>query len=55
MNRRPDVIRVLVMMFAIGLLISGLTSLAASEEPRLTSGAMPEATLSQNASGRVLN
>lgn len=55
MNRRPDVIRVLVTVFAIGLLISGPTSLAASEEPRLTSGAVQEATLGQNASGRVLN
>lgn len=31
MNRRPDVIRTLVMVFAVGLLISGITSLAASD------------------------
>ena len=31
MNRRPDVIRTLVMVFAVGLLISGITSLAAPD------------------------
>lgn len=55
MNRRPDVIRVLVMVFAFGLLVSGLTSLAASDEPRLTSGAMQEAPPSQSTSGRAIN
>ncbi|WP_179105625.1 hypothetical protein [Vreelandella utahensis] len=56
MNRRPDVIRVLVVVFATGLLVSGLTSLAASDEPRLTSGAAQEATLThQGASGRAIN
>lgn len=38
MNRRPDVIRTLVMVFAVGLLISGITSLAASD-----SGSSPSA------------
>lgn len=55
MNHQPDVIRVLMTVFVIGLLISGLTSLAASEEPRLTSGAAPDTTLSQSATGRVIN
>lgn len=31
MNRKPDVIRALVVVFAVGLLISGITTLAASE------------------------
>ena len=31
MNRRPDVIRALVMVFAVGLLISGITSLASPD------------------------
>lgn len=56
MNRRPDVIRVLVVVFATGLLLSGLTSLAVSDEPRLTSEAIQEATLNhQSASGRAIN
>lgn len=55
MNRQPDVIRVLVTVFAIGLLISGITSLAASEEPRLTSGAVQESTANQNTTGRIIN
>lgn len=55
MNRQPDVIRVLVMVFAIGLLISGLTSLATSEETGLTSGAAQEAALTQSTTGRAIN
>ncbi|MGM0451478.1 MAG: hypothetical protein ACQERE_11650 [Pseudomonadota bacterium] len=55
MNRQPDVIRVLVTVFVIGLLISGITSLAASEEPRLTSGAVQESAQSQDATGRIIN
>lgn len=56
MNRRPDVIRVLVVVFATGLLVSGLTSLAVSDEPRLTSGAIQEATLTdQSTTGRAIN
>lgn len=31
MNRKPDVIRVLVIVFAVGLVVSGITSLAASD------------------------
>ncbi len=31
MNRKPDVIRALVVVFAVGLMISGLTTLAASD------------------------
>ncbi len=31
MSRKPDVIRALVVVFAVGLLISGITTLAASE------------------------
>lgn len=56
MNRRPDVIRVLVAVFTIGLLISGLTSMAASGESSLTSGAAQEAMLSQgDATDRAIN
>ena len=32
MNRRPDVIRILVIVFTAGLLVSGLNSLAASDD-----------------------
>lgn len=39
MNRRPDVIRTLVMVFAVGLLISGITSLAASDNGSTPSAA----------------
>lgn len=39
MNRRPDVIRTLVMVFAVGLLISGITSLAASDNGSAPSAA----------------
>lgn len=31
MNRKPDVIRALVVVFSVGLMISGLTTLAASD------------------------
>lgn len=57
MNRQPDVIRVLVVVFAIGLLVSGLTSLAVSEEPRLTSDAAREVILGQGqeAEDRAVN
>ncbi|MEQ6885485.1 hypothetical protein [Salicola sp. Rm-C-2C1-2] len=55
MKRQPDVIRVLVMVFAIGLLISGLTSLATSEEPGMTSRAAQEAALTQSTSSRAIN
>jgi|GEM_PF-7108850 len=31
MNRKPDVIRALVVVFAVGLLITGVTTFAASD------------------------
>ena len=39
MNRRPDVIRTLVMVFTVGLLVSGLTTLAVSDDSDTTASA----------------
>lgn len=33
MNRKPDVIRSLVIIFMVGLVVSGVTNLGASEKP----------------------
>ncbi len=34
MDRKPDIIRAVVLVFAIGLVISGFTSIQASEDGR---------------------
>jgi hypothetical protein len=34
MDRKPDIIRAVVLVFAIGLVISGFTSIQASEDDR---------------------
>ena len=34
MDRKPDIIRAIVLIFAVGLVITGFTSIQASEEKR---------------------
>lgn len=52
MNRRPDVIRTLVMVFTVGLLISGLTTLAASDNGASTAAQVSESMSVPSATAR---
>lgn len=46
MDRKPDIIRSIVLIFAVGLVITGFTSLQASEdEPTATSSAASSETV----------
>lgn len=51
MNRKPDVIRALVVVFTVGLMISGLTTLAASDSNAAGSGADLSSIMSQQDEG----
>lgn len=52
MERKPDILRALVLIFAVGLVVTGFTSLQASEDSRssgigiVAGGAAPEDPLS---------
>ncbi|WP_144820542.1 hypothetical protein [Marinobacter piscensis] len=41
MGGKPDIIRTLVLVFAVGLVVTGLTSLQASEQESKTINAQP--------------
>ncbi|MDR9424498.1 MAG: hypothetical protein RI567_04360 [Marinobacter sp.] len=47
MGRKPDILRTIVLIFAVGLVITGFTSLQASEDKRATS--VPAVEFSQRA------
>ncbi len=46
MGRKPDIIRAVVLIFTVGLVITGFTSLQASEDSRR--GAVPQVSVSDN-------
>lgn len=45
MDRKPDIIRAVVLVFAIGLVITGFTSLPASEDDKRTVELTPAPSL----------
>lgn len=51
MGRKPDILRTVVFIFAVGLVITGITSLQASEDKRAANA--PVVELSQQADPRL--
>jgi len=49
MGNKPDIIRTIVLIFAVGLVITGFTSLQASEDKRADRAAVPAIGFIQSA------
>jgi uncharacterized membrane protein len=50
MGNKPDIIRAIVLIFAVGLVITGFTSIQASEDTRADRAAVPAVGFVQSAS-----
>ncbi|MET4025564.1 putative membrane protein [Marinobacter sp. MBR-99] len=50
MGNKPDIIRAIVLIFAVGLVITGFTSIQASEDKRADRAAVPAVGFVQSAS-----